>query len=339
MKKAYLILAVLLSSGMAFGQDSKVEISGSADVYYKYDFAKRENIQTSFGTDQNSLSIGMLDVVAKKTTGKTSFVGELSFGPRGQFQSIPNGDGREGDEGNTFNVQNLYVSYNVNDDLKLTAGYMSTFEGYEMISPAANFHYSTSYLFTNGPFQNAGLKANYAVSDKVDVMLGVFTDTWNTYKTDPNNGLSTIGGQVAFRPAENISTYFDFLTGDESGTLFDFTGNFQVTDAFKLAVNAATFKHGDASTRDFSGVALYPSYAITDNFALGLRGEYFTYQDKGSESQEITAFTLSGNLKSGDLMFIPEIRLDSGKNEIFLDVDGAPTKSASQVLMACVYTF
>jgi hypothetical protein len=34
----------------------------------------------------------MLDIAVKKTTGKTSFVGEISFGPRGQFQSIPNGD-------------------------------------------------------------------------------------------------------------------------------------------------------------------------------------------------------------------------------------------------------
>jgi hypothetical protein len=35
----------------------------------------------------------------------------------------------------------------------------------------ANFHYSTSYLFTNGPFQNAGVKANYAISDKVGIMV------------------------------------------------------------------------------------------------------------------------------------------------------------------------
>jgi hypothetical protein len=27
----------------------------------------------------------MIDIALKKTTGKTSFVGEISFGPRGQF--------------------------------------------------------------------------------------------------------------------------------------------------------------------------------------------------------------------------------------------------------------
>jgi hypothetical protein len=63
-------------------QDTPLEISGSADVYYKYDFAKKENIGTSFATDQNSVSLGMLDIALKKTTGKASFVGEISFGPR-----------------------------------------------------------------------------------------------------------------------------------------------------------------------------------------------------------------------------------------------------------------
>jgi hypothetical protein len=35
-------------------------------VYYKYDFAKKENIGTSFATDQNSVSLGMLDIALKK---------------------------------------------------------------------------------------------------------------------------------------------------------------------------------------------------------------------------------------------------------------------------------
>jgi hypothetical protein len=43
-------------------------------MYYKYDFAKKENIGTSFATDQNSVSLGMLDIALKKTTGKASFV-------------------------------------------------------------------------------------------------------------------------------------------------------------------------------------------------------------------------------------------------------------------------
>jgi hypothetical protein len=60
----------------------------------------------------------------------------------------------------------------------------------------ANFHYSTSYLFTNGPFQNAGVKANYAISDKVGIMVGAF-DAWNSYKADPIKGLNAFGAQLS----------------------------------------------------------------------------------------------------------------------------------------------
>jgi hypothetical protein len=50
-------------------QNTPLEI-GSADLYYKYDFAKKENIGTSFATDQNCL-LGMLDIVLKNK-GKAS---------------------------------------------------------------------------------------------------------------------------------------------------------------------------------------------------------------------------------------------------------------------------
>jgi hypothetical protein len=71
---------------------------------------------------------------------------------------------------NSFHIQNLYATYAATDKLSFTAGYMGTFIGYEVISPLANFHYSTSYLFTNGPFQNAGVKLN-SISDKIGIMV------------------------------------------------------------------------------------------------------------------------------------------------------------------------
>lgn len=67
----------MLTGNIVSAQDTPLEITGSADVYYKYDFAKKENIGTSFATDQNSVSLGMLDIALKKTTGKASFVGKF----------------------------------------------------------------------------------------------------------------------------------------------------------------------------------------------------------------------------------------------------------------------
>ncbi|WP_278035253.1 porin [Flavobacterium nitratireducens] len=345
MKKVIFILALALTGSVTFAQDTPLEISGSADVYYKYDFAKTGNIGTSFASDQNSLSLGMIDIALKKKTGKTSFVGEVSFGPRGQYQSIPNSDGTYDESGaNSFHIQNLYATYAATDKLSFTAGYMGTFIGYEVISPLANFHYSTSYLFTNGPFQNAGVKANYAISDKVGIMVGAFNNTWNNYMANPAKGLNSIGAQLSLTPSEGISAYLNFMDGAESGTIVDLTATFQLTEKFKLGLNAADFKHGNALSYDYTGFALYPSVAVSDSFSLGLRAEYFDYKNLYEDSNEnmdssVTAFTLSANYKVGGLTIIPEFRLDSNKNNVFLDSDMAPTKSATQATIGVVYGF
>jgi len=334
MKKVLITLGFMLTATITFAQDTPLEISGSADVYYKYDFAKTANIPTSFATDQNSVSLGMLDIAVKKTTGKTSFVGEISFGPRGQFQSIPNGDGTDL---NSFHIQNLYATYAATDKLSFTAGYMGTFIGYEVISPVANFHYSTSYLFTNGPFQNAGVKLNYAISDKVGIMVGAFNDSWNSYKADPIKGLNAFGAQLSFAPTEGVSAYLNFMDGSVSGTIVDLTASFQLSEKFKLGLNAADFSNeGDVG---YTGLALYPGYAVSDKFGLGLRGEYFKYK-QGSGDTSLTALTLSANLKSGGLTFIPELRLDSNSDKVlFVDSALAPAASASQFSLAVVYGF
>lgn len=329
MKKVIATLAVVLTSTFAFAQDTPLEISGSADAYWKYDFAKTANIPTSFATDQNSLSLGMIDVVLKKKTGKTSFVGEVSFGPRGAGQSIPDVDGQ------SFHIQNLYATYAATDKLSFTAGYMGTFIGYEVISPLGNLNYSTSYLFTNGPFQNAGIKANYALSSKVGLMVGLYSDQWNTYQSMPEFGLNAFGAQLSVTPAEGFTAYFNLLSGSESGTIVDLTAAYQITPKFKLGLNAADYS-GVYSGSGYSGIALYPSVAVSDTFGLGLRAESF--KSKTTDTS-VTAFTLSANLKSGGLTFIPEIRLDSASEKDFYSSNGNPTKSASQVALAMVYGF
>lgn len=314
-------------------EESGLTISGSVDAYYKYDFSEMPNIPTSFASDQNSVSIGMVNLILEQSVGKASFVGDISFGPRGQSQSIPDGSDATG----SFHIQNLYVSYALTDQLTLTAGYMGTFVGYEIISPTGNFNYSTSYLFTNGPFQNAGIKAEYAFSDKFALMVGLFND-WNGY-TD-FNGVSDFGAQLYVAPVDGWDVYVNFVTGYPSGTEIDLTTGYQITDEFYLGLNAAdySFAEGDGG---FTGAALYAQYAISDGFALGARIENFSDKEGdyfGMESS-VTAFTLSGNLKSGPLTFIPEIRFDSGNEEIFLDNDVMPTKSASQLVFAVVYAF
>lgn len=340
--RSLLTLATLTIASASYAQetaDAPLQISGSVDTYFKYDFAKAPNIKTSFASEQNSISLGMIDLALKKTTGKASFVGELSFGPRGQAQSIvPSGD----DE--SFHIQNLYVNYAFTDKFTMTAGYMGTFIGYEVISPVGNFNYSTSYLFTSGPFQNAGIKGTYAFTDKVSLMVGLFND-WNAYQDF--NGVSSVGAQLMVSPVKGWTAYINVLNGYHneggygSGTIVDLTTAYQVTDKFKLGLNVADY---DASNDNggYTGAALYPQYAFSPTVALGLRGEYFNIKGAADAADAaILSGTLSANIKAGGLTFIPEVRFDNDKDysQSFVKSNGLPTKSASQFSLAAVYAF
>ncbi len=337
--------------------DAPLVFSGSVDTYYKYDFSGHNNIPTSFANEQNSISIGMIDLGLKKTVGKASFVGELSFGPRGQQQSIPNANPglvtfptttTTGVGYSSYHIQNLYVSYNLTDKFNLTAGYMSTFIGYEVISPVGNFNYSTSYLFTNGPFQNAGFKATYTFSDKISLMAGIFNDGWNVYQS--YNRVNTFGAQLMVVPVKNWTAYINLVTGPTSGTEVDLTTTYQITDAFKLGLNAADFSALLDIPEAFHGVALYPQLAVSKVVTLGLRGEYFTnktgtYAAAGGVlgplgGDSVTGLTFTANIKGGPLTLIPEIRFDStSKSNVFTDSNGAFTSSATQFVIAAVYAF
>lgn len=331
-------------------------ISGSVDTYYKYDFSGRKfangssNIGTSFANEQNSVSIGMIDLGLKKKVDKVAFVGELSFGPRGQSQSIPDAaaapvSGTSFFSNSSFHIQNLYVSYDLTPKLNVTAGYMSTFVGYEVIAPTGNFNYSTSYLFTNGPFQNAGLKATYAFSDKVSLMAGIFNDYWNVYQSV--NDVSTFGAQLMVSPAKGWTAYLNLLSGYASGTIVDLTTTYQITEAFKLGLNAADFSSTKyLPTGGFSGIALYPQLAVSKAVTLGLRGEYFKSKSGiagpavgAAPGQSVTGITATANIKAGGLTFIPEVRLDNGSKNMFLNRSLDPAKSASQFVLAAVYGF
>ena len=333
--------------------DAPLVLAGSVDTHFKTDFSGHANIPTSFANENNSVSIGMIDLGLKKSVGAASFVGELSFGPRGQQQSIPNADpglvtfpnsNTTGVGYSSYHIQNLYVSYNVTSAFNLTAGYMATFIGYEVVSPAANFNYSTSYLFTNGPFQNAGLKATYTFSPAVSLMAGIFNDYWNVYQS--GGKVNTFGAQLTVTPIKDWTAYLNVVSGSSYGTEFDLTTAYQITSAFKLGLNYADFSASNGVTGGFSGVALYPQLAVSKVVTLGLRGEYFSTKSGGfytagpPPGESVTAITFTANIKTGPLTLIPEVRFDNtSKSDMFVDGAGNYTTGASQFVLAAVYAF
>jgi len=340
MKKLF-TLSMLFVATSLFAQEEvtekKLSITGSIDAYYRANLNAPNDLEnwTAPGSSFANLpgfALGMANVVMSYEGEKTGFVADLVFGPRGTDAIFASP--MYSATGNIINQ--LYAYWNISESVTLTMGNFNTFLGYEVISPTANFNYSTSYLFSYGPFSHTGIKADIALSEDFSLMLGVFNDTDLT-EFNPT-GDYAFGAQLGY-----AGQYLNFLL-DPSFTEIDFTGGFDLSDDFFLGINAAYLSLEDDGG-GFSGVALYPQLATSDTFTIGLRGEYFVEDGafgaigSGVEDTSVFAATLTGSFAIDNLTIKPELRLDSASDDSFLDNDLATSKSLSSFVLAAIYSF
>jgi hypothetical protein len=248
----------------------------------------------------------------------------LAFGPKADDANLAGA------------INQLYAYYNVNDKTTITAGQFNTFLGYEVISPAANFNYTVSYLFNAGPFSHTGIKLDYAASEDLSYMLAV-TNGHAISSADGNVSAELqYGAQIGYK-----GQYLNFIYGGVDGSgvednlFIDYTGGFDLSDSLYLGINAA-YSYSDEADAGYQGAALYIENTFSDTFALGLRPEFF--QANGSSDATVTALTLAASTTlTENLKVISEFRVDSsddGAIEAF-----ANESSVSAVTVAAVYSF
>lgn len=328
MKKIIFTL-VLVSSFLTNAQEKETKtftLSGSIDTYFRGNISGG-NFDTAPGSsfaNNPGFALGMINLIAGYEGEKVGFVADMVYGPRGAdavFNSV----------GNSSSIVNqLYAYWKVSDKVTLTIGNFNTFLGYEVISPTANFNYSTSYLFSYGPFSHTGIKADFDLGGDTSLMLAVMNPTDAT-EYNPN-GSYAFGAQLGFS-----GQFVNFLY-DQGAYEVDFTGGFDLSDTFFLGVNAAYFSGDDAP--GFYGAALYPQIATSDAFKIGLRTEYFVEDGDfgaigtGVADSSVFATTLTGNYTIGSLTIIPELRLDSTSEAAFVG-----DKALSSFALAAVYAF
>ncbi len=329
MKKIITISMFFVATAL-FAQEEgkKLSISGSVDAYYRTNVTASDvTTQPAVGSfaNQTGFAIGMANIIASYEGEKTGAVADLVFGSRGNEAILNNAEA---------NVNQLYVYWNVSESITLTAGRFNTFLGYEVISPTGNFNYSTSYLFNAGPFSHTGLKADFALSNDFSLMAAVMN------VTDFNNNLTgdyALGLQLGYK-GQFLNFYYD--NDVALGYEIDYTGGFDLSDEFYLGINGAYSNNNDEG---FYGAALYPQYALSDSFSIGLRGEYFAKYDdvNATDDDDIFATTLTGSYTIENLTIKPELRLDSASEEIFFGNDGItdPSKSLATFLVGAIYSF
>ena len=308
--------------------DPTFNFSGTVDTYFRASFTEDPVAPGTSFANLNGFSLGMANFIVSYEGGKSGFVADVVFGPRGS-------DAVFGSVGNSSEMVNqLYAYYNIAEGVTVTLGNFNTFLGYEVISPAANFNYSTSYMFSYGPFSHTGAKVDFSISDDVSLMVGVFNQT---DQTEANyDRYTAFGAQLGL-----YGQYLNLLAGDEYFQL-DYTGGFDLSDSFFLGINATTATL--AGDTGFAGVALYPQLTASDSFAIGLRGEFFSETDGfgalvSDGDADNFSLTLTGSFTSGNFMFKPELRLDSASSEIFAISPTETSESLASFVMAMIYTF
>jgi hypothetical protein len=323
-------------------------ISGSADMYYRYDLAEtKANNFTSFTNSHNNFALGMASIKLEHKTTKVDMVADLGFGNRVAEFSY-------NDDGILAAIKQLYISYSPVDWIKFTAGSWATHIGYELLDPQLNRNYSMSYMFTNGPFSHTGIKADIT-KGKHGFMIGIANPT--DYRFVPEGVINKkfVLAQYSLAATDAVHLYLNYAGGKSPDTSkskqLDIVVSNKFNDKFSISYNGTIInvqqwdgiKNMDGKSA--WGSALYLNVDPKEWWGFTLRGEYFSDKNQlktfsgATEGGSIFATTLSANFKVDNFIFIPEFRIDKANKEIFTGKNGNGVKSAANVLLAAIYSF
>jgi hypothetical protein len=356
MKKFFSFVASLLVIGTAFSQKDSIEpafkLSGSADVYYRYNFNDPKdypyNNLTSFTNSHNSFELNMASIKVEHNSKKVDMVADLGFGERAEEFSY-------NDEGSKVAIKQLYVSYSPSSTVKFTLGSWATHIGYEVIDAYLNRNYSMSYMFSYGPFFHTGLKADINLGGTNTLMVGVAdpTDMKSADVKTSHNGVmpKMIIGQYATATKDSkVKLYLNFLGGkyNDSAKMNqeDIVLTYAINNKFSLGYNGTLQSRTTKidgkweSSESWWGSALYVNADPLSWFGLTLRGEYLNDNKSvlGFDSN-IFATTLSANFRIDNLTVIPEFRFDNASNNLFTKSSGEPCKSTGSFILGATYHF
>ncbi len=339
----------------AIAQDStkSLTFSGFVDGYYRYNNGKGStNNKTSFTNSANSFELGTasLRADASALSGKVTATVDLGFGSRAQEFSYNDGAALSA-------IKQAYITYAPASAIKFTAGKFATHVGYELLDAPLNRNYSMSYMFTNGPFFHTGIKADITLG-KIGFMIGIADPV---DRTTSSSGVKTLLAQISSTSSDKFKLYLNYFgyfgntkesldvafDGAQAVNQFDVVATGVVSDKFNIGFNGTVqsrkkvYTQGkDATAKSWYGAALYLNVDPSPSAGLTLRTEYLSDKDAFFYgTKNIFESTLSFNYKVGPFTLIPELRLDTAKDGLFVSSDGTASKSTFSAIFAAIYKF
>jgi hypothetical protein len=196
-------------------------------------------------------------------------------------------NGSENGTTGTTNVTQAFVQY-ATGPVTVIAGKFVTLAGAEVIAPTGNTNFSRSLLFFAEPLTHTGIRATYAVSDTLNVIVGA-NNGWNLTSTSYGSKTGEVG--VAFTPNKIFSLAAQAYMGKVQAyganrTLVDAVATYNATSALSFVLSYDWGKQQQADVNGFSspdlkwdGAAGYVNYAFSDQWRVSVRGEWLNDKD------------------------------------------------------------
>jgi Putative beta-barrel porin-2, OmpL-like. bbp2 len=217
------------------------------------------------------------------------------------FGSIPPGQGATT---TGFYLLQAFAQY-VSGPLTLQVGKFNTLAGAEVAQVTSNTNTTRSILFAFEPVTHTGVRATYAASDTVNVIVGV-TNGWTNSQDTADASDKTVEAGVSFTPSKALAWTLQGYYGRDTNNygvkgnvgLFDTVLTWNASSALSL-VGSVDYGRAESTTATPSaswwGAAAYVNYAINDLWRVSLRGEYYDDQ-KGYLTKNFDPVTFAGGV-------------------------------------------
>jgi len=179
----------------------------------------------------------------------------------------------------SFNVTQAYLQY-ATGPLTVIAGKFVTLAGAEVIDPTKNMQFSRSLLFFSEPLTHTGVRATYAATDTLNLIVGV-NNGWNYTSTSYGSKTAELG--IAYTPNKIIAVTAQAYVGkdpsaDAVRTVVDGVVTYTVTSQLSLALNVNWGKQDEQPSSglpnlDWTTIAGYANWAFNDQWRVSVRGE------------------------------------------------------------------
>ena len=195
------------------------------------------------------------------------------------------------DDRNQFDVVEAFVNAHLpiltSRGVDIKVGQFVTLLGAEVITAPNNFFYSHTYIFNFGiPFKHTGVLTTTHVSKTLDIYAGITSGVNTTLGKGDNNGSPSFHGGIGLNLLEGALTiYATTSIGPEipRGTpgvrpnkdlryLNDVTAIWKISDKL-TSITDLNYIRDDGFDVSGGGVAQYFTYALNDQFGIGIRGE------------------------------------------------------------------